>query len=255
MAEPSTHRVTKRPDVTAGLMEIRHTGRTSRAYDAIYSGEGIRQPKRFHRWLLRLIDARPGMRLLDVACGEAQLSRAAGDWGLEAHGVDFSVVALRRGERDSQRTMLGVADGESLPYAEGTFDRVTSIGSLEHYEDPIRGAAELGRVLRDDGLAAVLLPNSFGLRWNVLYTWRSGDIHDDGQPLQRYGTRRQWVRVLEAGGLRVIRTHGHEGFLEGPVAWLGALRHPSRLLMLVGDRLPIDMASMFVFVCRKKLAR
>lgn len=237
--------------LTDGMLEIRHHSATRSAYDAIHGGGGIHQPQRQARWLLDLMAARPGMRLLDVACGEGLLPRLAAARGLEAHGVDFSGVALRRGSSSVGPLQLAVADGQELPYIDASFDRVVSIGSLEHYADPGRGAAELARVLAPDGLAVVLLPNSFGLRWNVLYAWRHGEIQDDGQPIQRYGTRRQWLRLLRAGGLEIVRIVGYEGELAGPRSWLGAVRHPSRLLIPLVRWLPVDMASMFVFLGRR----
>ncbi|MEO8083185.1 MAG: methyltransferase domain-containing protein, partial [Ardenticatenales bacterium] len=149
---------------------------------------------------------------------------------------------------------LAAANGESLPYADGAFDYVTNLGSLEHYDDPIRGAAEMARVVADDGIVLLHVPNAFGLRWNVMHAWRHGDVHDDGQPIQRYATRAQWTRVLEAGGLEVVRVLGYEEMAHHPVGlsgWLGALRHPSRLLVPLAGLLPVDMASIFVFLCRK----
>jgi hypothetical protein len=97
----------------------------------------------------------------------------------------------------------------------------------------------------------VLVPNTFGLRWNVLHVWTSGDVCDDGQPLQRYGTRRQWARLLEAGGLAVERVLGTEGAPLRGREWLAAARHPSRLLVPLASRLPVDMASLLVFLCRR----
>ena len=176
--------------------------------------------------------------------------------GIEAHGVDFSSVALRVGRRAAGAgPLLATADGEALPYPESCFDRVTSIGSLEHYHDPLEGASELARVLRPDGVAAVLLPNSFGLRWNVMHTWRHGDVHDDGQPLQRYATRRQWARLLAAGGLDAMRVVGYEGDGGGLASLPGMLRHPSRALVPLGRWLPLNMASMFIFLCRRRPTR
>lgn len=242
-------------NLTSGMIELRHvSGSTRGAYNALYEGTGLRHGERFWSWLLVHLDVRPGMRLLDVACGEAELPRLVRRLGAAGYGVDLSEVALSKGLAGGENRGLAVADGESLPYADRYFQRVTSIGSLEHYADPVRGAAEIARVLADDGLAAVLVPNTFGLRWNVLYAWRHGDPHDDGQPLQRYGTRGQWQRLLASAGLVVTATLGYES-LElvppGPAGWWALLRHPSRILIPLANVLPINMASMLVFLCRK----
>ena len=242
-------------DLTSGMVEIRHVpGSTRGAYDEIYADTGIRHPDSLWWWLLDLIGAQPGMRLLDVACGEGQMLRFALLCGIEAHGVDLSHVALSHARSEAPGAVVAAANGEALPYPDDRFDRVTNLGSLEHYEDPVAGAAEMARVLKPDGLVCLHVPNTFGLRWSVMHAWRNGDVHDDGQPIQRYGTRAQWTRLLEAGGLAVERVVGYEEASDrprSPADWLGVARHPSRLLVPAVRFLPVNMASIFLFLCRK----
>lgn len=243
-------------ELTRGMIELRHVGGGTRAaYNAIYADRGIRHPAWLWPWLLDLIDARPGMRLLDVACGEGQLLEAAAARGLDAHGVDLSEVALAKAARETPRASVAAANGEALPYPDGSFDRVTNMGSLEHYEDPRAGAAEMARVLKAGGLACLHVPNTFGLRWNVLHAWRHGEVHDDGQPIQRYATRGQWTRLLQAGGLAVVDVRGFDEPADLPARrrdWPAlVLRHPSRLLIPATRWLPVDMASIYLFLCRK----
>jgi SAM-dependent methyltransferase len=240
---------------TSGLIEIRHVdGSTRAAYNEIYGDVGIKHPDWLWTWLLELIGAREGMRLLDVACGEGQLLRFALQRGMEAHGVDLSDVALLSARAGAPGATVATANGEALPYPDGFFDRVTNLGSLEHYEDPVQGAAEMARVVRPDGLVCLHVPNTFGLRWSVLHAWRHGDVHDDGQPIQRYGTRRQWEQVLAEGGLRVERVLGYDepaDLPQTPSEWLALPLHPSRMLIPLTRWLPVDMASIFLFLCRR----
>jgi hypothetical protein len=58
--------------------------------------------------------------------------------------------------------------------------------------------------------------------------------------------------LLETAGLRVIDVQPFEDMRLAPrglSGWLGAGRHPTRLLIPVAGRLPVDMASMFLFLC------
>jgi len=209
----------------------------------------------FFIWILRLLRPRGG-QLLDISCGEGQLLRFAQQYGLEAHGLDISDVAARIARAQSRgQTMVGNA--EDLPYATESFDYITNIGSLEHYEDMPRAVAEMARVLRTGGTACILVPNSYGKRWNVHHVWRTGDIHDDGQPLQRYATRGEWRRLLEAGGLKVERTLGYEYERATPYTWPDLLRYarrPQRILSTLYYRvtIPVNAASMLVFLCTKR---
>jgi hypothetical protein len=87
-----------------------------------------------------------------------------------------------------------------------------------------------------------------------MHAWRHGDVADDGQPIQRFGTRLEWTRILTAGGLAVTHVVAFEDMRLAPRSargWAGALLHPTRLFIPLAARLPVDMASMFLFVCRR----
>ena len=149
-----------------------------------------------------------------------------------------------------------ICNAQDLPYATESFDYVINNGSLEHYEDMARGVSEMARVLRSGGAACIIVPNSYGKRWNVQHVWRTGDIHDDGQPLQRYATRREWHRLLEAGGFKVQRTLGYEYERATPYTWPDALRYvrrPQRILSTIYFRLtiPVNAASNLVYILTK----
>ena len=136
---------------------------------------------------------------------DAQLAAAVQPTGLIYFGVDISLSALQAAHHQE----LAVSDGAHLPFHDESFDFVTSIGSLEHYLDMERGIHEMARVLKPGGQACVLVPNVFSLTWNVLRVWRTGDLaDDDGQPIQRFATRKAWSRLIEDNGLQVFRVLG-----------------------------------------------
>jgi SAM-dependent methyltransferase len=239
-------------------LEIRHGEDSSAswskgAYEEIYDRDGIRHPDGFYQWLLDLLRPEGGRLLLDISCGVGTLPRLAAQAGLRAHGVDFSEIALEAARRESAEPNWVTGDAEQLPYAEGAFDYVTSIGSLEHYVHPEAGAREIARVLKSDGSACVLLPNTFGLLGNVWHVLRTGRTFDDGQPIQRYAARLEWQDLLEAGGLTVERTVPCE--VGGPrrlrdAGWY--LTHPKGLVRLIlGVLIPLNLANYFVYLCSK----
>ncbi|MBI3967945.1 MAG: methyltransferase domain-containing protein [Chloroflexi bacterium] len=223
------------------------------AYDAIYENDLLRQRDSFYIWILDELRVAPGGTLLDVSCGVGPLLRAAAAAGLRPTGLDFSAAALAEARELLAGAALVLGDAERLPFGDATFDYVTNIGSIEHYFAPERGAAELARVLRPDGRAAVLLPNAFALL-HVLHVWRSGDVFDDGQPIQRYATRQRWSELLESNGLVVERTLKYER--ERPRTWRDVLWHlprPGKLARLaLTPFLPLDAANCFLFICRRR---
>lgn len=227
------------------------------AYDALYS-DAFMDPAAGHlpsryMWLVGLLRSQPGQSLLDVSCGNGYLLRAAVRRGLAATGIDISPTALIHARRQAPQARLMCADAESLPFADACFDRVTNIGSLEHYARPERSVAEMARVLMPDGLALVLLPNAYGLFGNIQHVWRHGEVFIDEQPLQRYATRATWTRLLEENGLQVVATRRYEREL--PRTWSDLWRYLRRPLSLVraltGPLIPLNLSNCFVFTCRR----
>lgn len=228
---------------------------SAHGYDELH-GEGyLRQQDSFYMWLLSLLEPQPGQSLLDVSCGQGALLDFAGQAGLQAVGLDLSPSAVTTAGQQVPPPLLCVADAEQLPYSDTRFDYATNIGSIEHYFRPHWAIREMARVLRPDGLALILLPNTFGLLGNILHVWRKGDVFDDGQPLQRYGTLVQWRKLLESNGLQVVRTVKYER------AWprtrqdlLWYIRRPHRLgRVLLAPLVPLNLASFLVYLCRKAL--
>jgi len=233
--------------------QIDSTGESQRAYDDIYSGEGIRLPTSFYLWLLSLVKPAPGTKLLDVSCGEGVLVALARRKGVLAFGVDFSGAAVRRAQSHTGCRAFAVADGTQLPVLDGSFDHVTCIGSLEHYVDPCACLRELRRVMRPRGNACILVPNTFSLLGNVNYARKHGDVFDDGQPIQRYNTRMGWQKLIEAEGLRVVKVKKWE--VPWPLTlgdWVWYLRRPRKLMhLLAGLVIPFNLANSHVYLCEK----
>jgi SAM-dependent methyltransferase len=235
------------------MIEIRHTTKDStalrKAYDVLYGQSTTEHSGNYYRWILNELRPRSGSSLLDVCCGTARLAEEARKLQVQATGSDFSVVAL-----SNSSAPVAVADAEHLPYPNNTFDYVVNLGSLEHLVHIEQGIAEMVRVLRPGGVCCVLVPNTFGLFWTIRHAYHTGDIADDGQPLQRYGTRQQWQRLLEVKGFYVERVIGYEVPPPETVRqWLGTLRRFRYHFLPAALRpyIPVNLASMLVYFCRK----
>lgn len=240
------------------MIEIRHPNMNEpsairRAYSQLYQHNDILLRDSFYLWLISLLRPQPGRILLDISCGQGRLVKFAQRQGLRAIGMDFAEEAIRKGLTESPESGWAIADGEQLPLPEASVDYVTHIGSLEHYQQPEAGMREIARVLKPSGLACVLLPNSYGLLSNVKYVWQTGQVFDDGQPLQRYNTRRGWHAMLVVNGLTPFRTLKYER--EWPRTWADVgwyLTRPTKLARLfIADFIPLNLANCFVYLCRR----
>jgi len=236
------------------MIEFRHSIDTRVVYDEIYKGTGIHQMDSFFIWICSLLRIGPNMSVLDISTGRGQMVQFARKKRANAVGLDFSIVGCQHAEKRAPGCIVR-SDGQSLPFPNNTFDVATNLGSLEHFERMDLGIQEMARVLKKDGLACLTVPNTFGLRWNVKVGWKTGDVDDDGQPLQRYGTRRQWERLLENHGLSVTQVLGYEhdrAFPRTGHDLLLYLKHPTRLAtsLFYIPFIPINMAGQFVFICK-----
>ncbi len=111
-----------------------------------------------------------GRRLLDVGCSWGRWTLAAAAAGYEAVGIDPSLGAVLAAERVARQvgapTRYVVGDARHLPFAPATFDTVFSYSVLQHFSRADAGQAvrQIGRVLRDGGIAKVQMPTRFGVR-------------------------------------------------------------------------------------------
>ncbi len=76
--------------------------------------------------------SRQGIRVLDSGCGNGEAVDVLNRHGFDAWGHDFSALRKWQWLRRERRDRLVVADGASLPFADGFFNVVIASGVLEH---------------------------------------------------------------------------------------------------------------------------
>jgi SAM-dependent methyltransferase len=138
-----------------------------------------------------------GLDVLDLGCGHGMAAvllarRGARVTALELSGGYLAETA-RRAEANGVRLALVQADGQRLPFADASFDRVWG-NAILHHLDLNRAAAEVRRVLRPGGRAVFCEP------WgdNPLLSWVRRHCHYPGKGHTPDETPLRWrdVRVL-----------------------------------------------------------
>jgi SAM-dependent methyltransferase len=124
-------------------------------------GPGMSEEIRIARLLLGLS---PGDRVLDIACGPGNFSRAfaagVGEDGLVV-GLDASRTMLERGAAELRRSGLDNlslvrGDATALPFRDACFDGVCCFAALHLFADPLAGLDEMSRVLTPGGRIALM---------------------------------------------------------------------------------------------------
>ena len=169
-------------------------------------------------------------RLLDRGCGAGRhafeaLRRGARVVALDSDAAEIKDVAgLIAAMEDTGDVAQGLGaavtgNALTLPFADGTFDRVIAAEVLEHIPPDTVAMAELARLLRPGGTMAVTVP-----RWGPeVVNWAlSSDYHNVPGGHVRIYRRTDLVERLEAAGLRFVDQH-HAHALHTPYWWLRCL--------------------------------
>jgi SAM-dependent methyltransferase len=201
--------------------------------------------------------------VLDVGCGEGQISRlaAAGPGIRRVVGVDPTWAQLRVASQRGANVAYGRASAAALPFPSSAFDAVVACLVFEHVDEVDAAIAEVGRVLAPGGRFLFFLnhpllqtPGSGWIDDRILEEqyWRIGpyltedntlEQVDNGvwipfihRPLSRY------VNALVDAGLLITRMEEPApppGFLERAQEYAEAASIPRLLFMRAekaGDR-------------------
>lgn len=105
------------------------------------------------------LQLRPGLRVLDVACGSGNLAIVAARAGCVTSGIDIACNLIAEARERAAYEELSIhfaeADAEALPFAEGSFDLVVSMFGTMFAPRPEVVAAELRRVTKSGGRIAL----------------------------------------------------------------------------------------------------
>lgn len=152
------------------------------------------------QWLVNILARRRKLqlaplmkgRLLDVGCGDNPLL----EWlpgGASYVGLDYPPT-IGKGYRGRADVL---ADAQSLPFADESFDVVVAFDLLEHVQVPLQAVCEMRRALKHGGVLLVQVPFLYPLH----------DLPDDHQRWTEPGLR----QLAGRAGLQVtsLQHHGH----------------------------------------------
>lgn len=118
-------------------------------FNTVISGIGRTQPNPF-----------VGGKLLDIGCGSGFFTRPLGAMFDEVHGVDVNSDSILEFNQLAPTGFHGhLVSAANMHFADGYFDRIITIETLEHVDDLPATAHEAARVLRRGGELIITVPN------------------------------------------------------------------------------------------------
>ncbi|MGD0913985.1 MAG: methyltransferase domain-containing protein [Terracidiphilus sp.] len=154
------------------------------------------------RWLL----PRKGERILDLGCGDGQLTARIAAKGAVMSGVDASaeMVAAAR----SRGVGSVIAQAEKLPFGDGEFDAVFSNAALHWVRGQDEMMAEVHRVLRKRGRFVAEMGghgNIAAIRIALIAVLERNGFAGREDNVNYYPSRDAYKRRLEKHGFKVRR--------------------------------------------------
>jgi SAM-dependent methyltransferase len=147
-----------------------------------------------------------------------EILRWAAEQGARPFGVDIAGEVVHEAGQvlGRHRPGLAVGDIRAVPFADGSFDLVYSMGTIEHFPDYRLAVDEIFRVLKPGGTAIIGVPNKADpfLRPLMVDLMNRFGWYDYG--MEKSFTHGELRRLLESAGFEVA---AHSGVLFMP-GWL-----------------------------------
>jgi len=150
--------------------------------------------------------AQPKERILDLGCGDGQLTQRLAATGARVEGVDASpeMAAAAR----ARGVTAQVGNAEALPFADTTFDAVFSNAALHWVRDQDAMLAEVHRVLKSGGRFVAEMGghgNIAAIRVALIAALARHGLADREDGVNYYPTEEGYTHRLERHGFRVER--------------------------------------------------
>jgi ubiquinone/menaquinone biosynthesis C-methylase UbiE len=172
-------------------------------YDGVYYADANKplQGSAHLKSLARKVDIGSGDAVLDIACGLGEWLHVCATDGAKVYGVDLSERAIEYCSKHMPDGEFHAVPAENLPFADGQFNFVSCLGSLEHFVEPVVSLNEMMRVAKAGAKFLILVPNA-GFLTRKLKLFGGTNQKEAKEVAQ---TLDEWDNLFEQAGLRVTR--------------------------------------------------
>ncbi|MFA7252971.1 MAG: class I SAM-dependent methyltransferase [Patescibacteria group bacterium] len=162
-----------------------------------------------------------GRRCLEVGCGRGSISAYFADAGFDCTLLDVSpdVIEIARKiyKKNNLKAKFVVGDANDLPFSEGSFDIVVSIGLLEHFENFDKTIGEQVKMLAPGGLFLGYIVPKYTDNIQKDYEWinqvlkgykKEGRIASKEEVFRSDTPSSVYLKAMKASGLEASKSSG-----------------------------------------------
>ena len=136
----------KNPDEVAAMFDG-----VAKRYDLVNDLLSLGRTKAWRKATTKVIGAKAGMKILDLAAGTGSSSEPLAAAGADVIPADFSEGMLAAGRKARPHLPFTKADALNLPFKDGEFDVATISFGLRNTQNTERALAEMLRVVKSGG--------------------------------------------------------------------------------------------------------
>jgi demethylmenaquinone methyltransferase/2-methoxy-6-polyprenyl-1,4-benzoquinol methylase len=141
----------KNPDEVAAMFDG-----VAKRYDLVNDLLSLGRTKAWRRAVTRIIDPKPGMKILDMAAGPGASSEPLAKAGAEVISADFSHGMLDAGRKQRPYLNFQWADALNLPFGDNEFDVYTISFGLRNTQKTQEALKEALRTLKSGGRLVIV---------------------------------------------------------------------------------------------------
>lgn len=189
----------------------RHYDEVADRYDHHYDGRS--RGRCYHTHLSRqIIGMLPKTgTLLDIGCGTGLFVEKYMTCGGGAIGIDISRGMIRQARWRCAQTDFVMGTGDTLPFADASFDAVASLLAFSYMRDPQAMLTEAFRVLRPGGTIAICTLGKNFLTRGIPAIYQIGEIMQVKHPVIRnfgehYFNDEEMIELFTTAGFSDVQT-------------------------------------------------
>lgn len=216
------------------------------------------------------------LKVLDVGCGNGNISRYVGSQGHDVLGIDISSTTIEKAKSltNMPNVQFRNIPAEELIAKDETFDMVVCSEVIEHLNTPNVVVHALGKLIHENGILVVTVPNGYGprevfmtkpLQWLKANTpglygsvntfkkalgYSGATVQSDAENLThvQFFSKKSLLNLIEQTGLKLI-SFRPSNFIEGVFPFSLIAKRSKAIQTLdckIADLLPDQMASGFM---------